>query len=610
MPLSADQVFVLAGAGASFAPPAELPVFAAVRDEILSQLGLNEYIPSRARNTVQTRTAERLAPEPFMLALDRAGVPVESWVKRVVARGAPNAVHHALAQLCQAGAAVWTVNYDTLIEDAGGLEECAWPSEPRRGTFVYKPHGSITGRLILTAEQVLRPLSGEWLELLREMVNDRVVAFIGYSGKDLDFRPIWDEVLQGALRVLWFGATSEEDRQFRAGILPSLPVGKKLFFPPKFGARDTNPSRHFIDWCADKGLVARDSALWPQLSVPPSYSWPSLGGPTALARGAVYEVFGDIQNARLNYLLAALLRPRPAFQRWVNVELNHGSRNVARALAPARALPSWQHLKEVRSMALLKRASILFNIGAHEAVLRATAPSEGAPSTLLILRSGAVRITGDLDEAADLGNRGLSRALAEQHNVRVANAALQLSMALMWAGRLAEARSVVDNQLGPYGSIAANRWVAWAAYMRAALAIHEGRAEAAKAAIQESNEAEERFAAEGLLDGVMDALMVRLAAFRLDGDDDAYLACRHALIVRQRDGRGGTHYARRHEFTREALALEDVEFTRCHQQEPVTAREMLNLNPPRSFRLGLMICNAGARAACGSSFVCFRRAFG
>lgn len=104
--------------------------------------------------------AEGLLPEPFLLALTEAGVPVGEWPSRRLGVGRPNATHRFVAGLAEAGARVWTVNFDRLIEGAApGLRAVAWPGIPMADTQLAKPCGTLGGELIVTARQVLQPLS-------------------------------------------------------------------------------------------------------------------------------------------------------------------------------------------------------------------------------------------------------------------------------------------------------------------------------------------------------------------------------------------------------------------------------------------------------------------
>jgi hypothetical protein len=133
-----------------------------------------------------------MLPEPFLQALS-GSVDVVAWLRELLGSGSPNAVHYLLATLSRAGAAVWTVNFDELIERAGGS-----------GIEISKPHGTLSGQMVFTSDDVLRGLSPEWEAKLRASVSGRIALFIGYSGNDLDFRPIWDDVLRSADHVVWY----------------------------------------------------------------------------------------------------------------------------------------------------------------------------------------------------------------------------------------------------------------------------------------------------------------------------------------------------------------------------------------------------------------------
>jgi SIR2-like domain len=203
----AESLCVFVGAGASLSMPAGLPVFDWLRDDVLRQLRLSQYVPgARFDHDPLTEVAAGLVPEPFMLELSRSGIDVQAWLSRVLSRGRPNAAHHALAQLAAHGARIWTVNFDTLIEQASdqALGCIAWPRDPAAGAPVMKPHGSVGGSLIVTAAQVLVGLDERWLARLRADVQGRLAVFLGYRGRDLDFQPVWDEILDTASGVIWF----------------------------------------------------------------------------------------------------------------------------------------------------------------------------------------------------------------------------------------------------------------------------------------------------------------------------------------------------------------------------------------------------------------------
>lgn len=575
MPVTLDRLFVFAGAGVSLSTPAGLPQFPWIRDELLVQLGLGAYVPPWPRSgrlTEQQEAAEGLAPEPFILALKHSEVEVISWLRTTLSRGAPNAAHAALAQLAEGGALVWTVNFDKLIETAGsgGLKVSAWPDAPAADAQLLKPHGTITGELIADSEQVLLGVRADWEARLRADVAGRTVVFVGYSGRDLDFQPLWDDVLQSATEVLWFDVPlSLNELQRRRAMLRRTDSSGRLSFPTRPpvapGARD-NPSWDFVLWCESQGLVSIDHQLTAALHVkPPAISYPRLAGAVAYGTAATQQILGDAPAARRTYLGMVRNGPdrRRALRHLIDVTLNHGGPAVARALVAGYLVPPIGPGRRVRDTIHRKRLTILANLGHHSAVLRLTngAAAKGL-SVPLMLRASALRMTGSLDDAADTAAEALRLALSETHPVRVAHAAFQRGLALVWAYRLAEARENLDDTQRPYAAIASNRWVAWADFVEAGLAIHNRDADAALLAIERGAA---RFRAEGLVDGRIDMETLRLTALRLMGDRSAYRQCRADLdVLLNPAGRPGTHYARGHRFTQEAIALEDAEFARVH----------------------------------------------
>lgn len=275
--LNADELFVFVGAGASCSAPAGLPMFDWMRDEILKQLNLGNYVWSKTMAaSPEVEVARGLAPEPFFLALENSGIKVVPWLEATLSRGQPNAAHVALAQLATAGAKVWTVNFDHLIEEAAKppLTVLSWGEDPTPGAQVLKPHGTLGHKLIVTAEHVLRGLDPLWEQRLRQDVRGRTVLFLGYSGRDLDFHSIWDDVLRGADRVIWVG---EDDMERKRLILRSVAAAGRLEFlgpaPTPVPRAEPNQSWDFVDWCQRNGVVNVPAGLINQLfgKVSPTY---------------------------------------------------------------------------------------------------------------------------------------------------------------------------------------------------------------------------------------------------------------------------------------------------------------------------------------------------
>jgi len=587
-------LFVFAGAGVSLSAPAGLPLFDWLRDEILCQLGLSRYTPPSAgataplsaRRKVLVEVAGGLVPEPFMLALSEAGVDVQSWLSAVLSAGQPNAAHHALAQLAAAGARVWTVNFDRLIERASGgtLPAIAWPADPAPGAPLMKPHGSAGSELIVTARQVLAGLHPGWLERLRADVRGRTVVFVGYRGRDLDFQPVWDSVLRDAGDVLWFdkwcdGEMSEAEHKRLVARAADANGRLRLMPPvaPPGGAvrgAGPNPSWDFVAWCQQNLLADAHPDLVRQLfDRPAAVTYPALPGDTDWAAPAIQGLLGDYHGARGNYFRAAL-RPgsqRQAVSALATSYLNHGGNTMAAILTPVARWPGPGRLARAREVAERKRLTAWSRTGRHDAVLRATSRLPGdSLSTYLILRSEALRMTGLLGPAAETAQLARQRARTEQHPVRAAHAAFQECLALLWADRLPEVRACLDDYLRPYAPLAATRWVAWSDFIAGGLAVHTNDPEAA---LQCYLRAETRFQAEALLDGVVSVKTARLAAYRLRGEPDSYAAELARVTELSRGGeRGLRYYTRRNAFTAESIDNDHAEFARCRGDLATAAR--------------------------------------
>lgn len=559
--MRADELFVFVGAGASFGAPAGRPLFPEIRRDVLSQVLGTDPPPG----------SDRVAPERFMQVLQDADIDAAGYLRAVLSDGSPNAVHHALAQLAARGARVWTVNFDPHIENADpALAVSAWPDDPDAGAQVLKPHGSTRGEMIFTADDVLQPLRDAWSRRLAADARGRVAVFLGYSARDLDLAPLWDDVLLGAERVVWFTMPDADEQRYVARLLASVAAAGRLSMRVA-SAAPVNASRDFVEWCLAEGLVTLDPALVALLDAHrEAVRWPALTGPVGTAAGPILEALNDIAAARRAYRQRLWHGParRSALRSLALLTLNHGGPRVARALGLAAVVPSVGPLRSPRAAILRKRVTILANLGRHDTVLRATRRlGAGDVSTLFTLRTASLRVAGSLDDAVECGSDALSRAEAEGHAVRRAHAAYQLGMALMWAGRIEEAEACVAHRFEPVAGVAASRWVAWLDFLTGCLRIHRGSGDDA---VESLTRAAVRFTAEGLGDGVVSSWTAMLTAHRLRCDDGAFTATRAMLDDPPMSF--GVHYTRGHVLSRVAVALEDAEFAAWHRNDRDAAR--------------------------------------
>jgi hypothetical protein len=585
MTVDADDVFLFFGAGASLSPPSCLPLFDWLREEILAQLQLDAYVTSSpAREPGKVAVAQSLTPEPFFRDLTHAGVDVEGWLHGVLGGGTPNTAHRAAAELAEAGAQVWTVNFDHLIEKAltTPVGVSRWPDDPDPAARILKPHGSLGGSLVVRSEQVLSGLPPPWDNKLRADVAGRTVIFLGYSGRDLDLRPLWADVLAAAQRVIWFdvrlpdGTVRDEadKRRMLGSINDRGDVAFPLPTPPPPGvsrAAPPNPSWDFVSWCASNGLFAPDSADARRLfDSRPSLSYPALQS-AAFARPRLLGHLGDYRGARKNYrqLILTSDKRREAAALLLDSEITHAGRVLALALRPALLVPD-RLGRDWKPRLRRKLLTVDHRYARHRRVLRATRSLQPHDvSTLLILRASSLRVRGSLEDAAQTAARASVRARAEEHSVRVAHAAYQECMALVWADRADEAREALETRLRPYAAVAAIRWVAWADFIEGEIAVRSRDVGAATAAF---DAADVRFGAERLIDGLISVATARLTVERLAGDDDAFAQrLDHLQTLRRSRGRGRLYYTRGNRFTSEAIEVELAEFARVHSHDLVEA---------------------------------------
>lgn len=579
MSLSHAGVFVFAGAGISRV--SGLPLFPTIRDGALANLDLRRYVEDPDPDEKPSRQRElawSLTPEPFLGALQQVGIDVDAWLHQLLAGGVPGVVHEVLGRHLGAGGSVWTVNYDELIEDATrrSCEVAAWPGPPcaHRTGVLHKPHGTLGGDLIATSRDVLAPLSDDWREALATAVDGRVVVFVGYSGLDFDFHPIWDELLLGARHVVWFDFDDPAGQVRKRRMLPELTRRSGLSFPPTEASDpDTrNPSVKFLHWWQRNGLADLSPAEVRSPVHEPEPRPVSLPGAPPDAGGALLQVLSDVDGARQAYRHAFHRAPMVMAQRLIVLQMNHGGRGTARLLRLGSFLPHVGPLRRAAATARRKEITILANLGRHDLVLRRTAVRRpGDTSTVGINRAASMKMVGSLDEAASTAADAYAQARAERHPVRTANAAYQWAQSLIWAHRLDEAARVLDDKLEPIAKVASGRWLAWYCYLTACLTINDtehSSPDDLERAGHELNTAAERFLVEGLLDGHASAHIADIA--RVIALGHVPTADRLLTDLRAK-GPAGTYYTARHPARDTYLVLLAGEIARASGDDSLAA---------------------------------------
>jgi hypothetical protein len=97
--------------------------------------------------------------------------------------------------------------YDNFLTRAHTLDHAIDPVLPPEFSLDLGSPRDIEPTLAFARNRVsarILDLAGDFDLGLRSDVRGRTVLFIGYRGRDLDFQPIWDQVLSDAAAVVWF----------------------------------------------------------------------------------------------------------------------------------------------------------------------------------------------------------------------------------------------------------------------------------------------------------------------------------------------------------------------------------------------------------------------
>lgn len=556
MSIEPTDVLVFAGAGASMSPPSALPGFLELREAVLEAAGISLADERRS-----------LAPEPFLAALAAAGVDVEAWLFDALSDGEPNAVHFTIAALVDSGTRAWTVNFDELIEaahrqrTAHPIEVAAWPQSPTHEALLLKPHGTLNGDgLIVRSQQLVARVSPAWSNLLQKHAYGKTVVLIGYSGRDVDLAPILDEALLAAKHVLWFDFDDPDEQARKRQLLARTDGAGLLEFP-----HTSTPARAFVDWCvANCGVAPPADALLSALELPrpkPAVPKPQI---TPLAPALILDVLGDHRGARRLFVKYVWhTRTAVAGNLVLDHILNHAGATLADAFALVQLLPPLNpSLRTLRIRVRRKRVTAYHRCGRYRTVLLMTRrPRPADTSSELGVRAATLRAVGRLREAVDVGAEAVERGRDEGHPARLVHAVYQYTVALTVAGRMEEAEESLRRDLRGLAELTNSRWLAWAHYIAANLALLRG---SPQTALNDFSTAEALFRLESLHDAVRSTLENRLIANRLARDVAGFTTTLAQLRALSNDQTlsNGWRYVRRPTFGRGCVRFEEGELAR------------------------------------------------
>lgn len=218
------------GAGASSAGDTKMPTTQALLQQILldaiKQSGEfdNNYINviDIIRESVNLLGFEITLNDFWQICGKTITLLYEAFAK-IDARCATNFVHAFLAHWLSTGGIVLTTNYDLLIErewldinqdidiryqENGSYSFSNWSEDLERGNCLFKIHGSLDNpdSCLGALEHVRTQLTGPRAELLTEIIKNRPLCFVGWSGKDPDIPPLLSKIYKerdSSLPVFW-----------------------------------------------------------------------------------------------------------------------------------------------------------------------------------------------------------------------------------------------------------------------------------------------------------------------------------------------------------------------------------------------------------------------
>lgn len=543
-----DRHALVLGAGASLAAPAERPLFAWLRAALIAPLNVE----------IDTAAWAQMAPEALLSRLASAGIDVDQELRRMLSGGSPNAVHAMAADVLRRGEAVWTTNFDELIEsaaDRAGIEyHRLLPSDDvgctcARGHLV-KVHGTLSAAHVLArSEEVLLPLPPDWRRRLIEDFRDASVVLVGYAGADIDLRGGLRDALRAAQRAVWFG-TSTDDQPLRRRFSSALKAGTLEL------RISDRPDLAALEWGREHDLTAAIPAdLWRAVQQPVTdIAVPAADyRPDDLLRARVLDDFGRGVEARRLYRRALLRgrRRRRAARALYSSGLIHGApwrRPVLALLDTACAMPlrwRWPHRQRL--------PYLTWNVPPDERLpkLERSLNRFGDDPDLVLSAANAAKEV-DPRRAVELATRARDRAFERRDPPDAAWATFTLSLALRWLGDLTAADREATQLADGYDALAGPVWVAWGHFAAGAVAALRGDLAEAQARMRQAVEV---FTAAGSMftfDAWCGALAVHRAAGDRDARDEAYSEARRLLDV-------GSH---RRRFKREVLMVEEGELAR------------------------------------------------
>lgn len=180
------------GAFVSRKEPTNIPMANELKDAILNSiLNANKKVRDRINEVIDIRSVsfkkrfEKVPLEQIMNDLIKLSNYFPAQLLSFIAQSKPNQNHFVLAYLLEKEfVKIITTNFDEFIE------QCLTQKKP---IDLYKPHGTISKNktLVIKISDVGKQLINPYVKnKMKNYLQDSTVLFLGYSGRDIDLRPI------------------------------------------------------------------------------------------------------------------------------------------------------------------------------------------------------------------------------------------------------------------------------------------------------------------------------------------------------------------------------------------------------------------------------------
>ena len=529
------------------AAPSQRPLFAGVRRALTADLDLQ----------VEEEAWERLAPEALLSRLSHAGIDIGAELRVLLGGGSPNALHVWAAEVLESGNAVWTTNFDELIEEAARSRSVQFhrllpdqdPGCRCSLGHLVKVHGTLSSEDVLArSEQVLTPLRAGWLQRLNADLAGATVALLGYAGADIDLRAGLRSALEQTDSAVWFGTEWDREtleRRFKSPLSQGL---LKLDLSER-------PDLVALEWAAARGYLG---------SVPPELLTLARAPLTVpqpkgryrvndLVRARLLDDFGRVEEARRHYRRSAWRGPRrlAALQAVYSSGMIHGSPwrpVVLTVLDGLCALPvrwHWPHRQRL--------SYLTWNFPPDERlrILERSLVEIGSDPQILLSAANAAKEVNP-QRAVEIGERAQREAMERAEPANVAWATFVLSLAQRWLGDLRAAEEQAERLADGFDALAGPVWIGWGAFEQGAIAALKGDP---ITAVDKMREAASVFTSSGSM-FAFDAWCGVLAAERAAGNKGGQVDAlgRAQMLMRADD--------RRRRFKREVLLVEEAELAR------------------------------------------------